>query len=122
MELSAETLASSWNISISDAKETLRTTTQNPVVIRQCRIHRRVKTTSRHVRYLNLTGFLGLFSSDTVKTKVKPLCGNKYTQLFCSRGNFSKYYLTKKKSDAHHSLDSFIYDVDIPEEILTNSA
>ena len=28
----------------------------------------------------------------------------------------------KKKSDAHHALDSFIHEVGIPEEILTDNA
>ena len=122
LELSADTLASNWNISVSDAKKTLQATTQNSVTIRQGHIHRRVKTTPHHLRYRHMTGYLGLFCSDTFKVNVTSLRGNKYSQLFCNRGNFSKCYSMKKKSDAHHALDSFIHDVGIPEEMLTDNA
>ena len=122
LELTPETLAANWNISISDAKSTLQATTQNSVAIRQGHIHRRVKTTPHHLRYRHLTGYLGMFCSDTFNAKVKSLRGNTYTQLFCNRGNFTRCYSMKHKSDAHHALDTFIHEVGIPEEMLTDNA
>ena len=87
LEITAEMLASSWNISIQNAKSTLQATTQNSVAIRQGHLHRRVKTIPHHLRYRHLSGYLGFFCSDTFKSNVKSLRGNKYTQLFCNRGN-----------------------------------
>ena len=92
------------------------------MTIRQGHINRRVKTTPHHLRYRHMSGYLGMFCSDTFKANVTSLRGNKYSQLFYNRGNFTTCYPIKKKSDAHHALDSFIHDIGIPEEILTDNA
>ena len=84
-------------------------------------MNRRIKTAPHHLHCRHLTGYLGLFSSDIFKANIKSLRGNEYIQLFCNRGKFAKYYPIKEKSDAHHSLDSFIHDIGIPEEMLTGN-
>ena len=50
------------------------------------------------------------------------LRGNQYSQLFYNRGNYTRSYPLKRKGDAHHALDTFIHDVGIPEEMLTDNA
>ena len=79
------------------------------------------KRLPHHSRYQHLTGYLGMFCSDTFKSNVKSLQGNMYCQLFCNRGNYRKTYPLKSKSEAHHALDSFIHDVGIPKEMLTDN-
>ena len=105
-----------------DAKRTLQATTQDSISIQGGNIHRRIKTLPHHSGYQHLTGYLGMFCSDTFKSNVKSLRGNMYYQLFCNRGNYRKTYPLKSKSEAHHALDSFIHDVGIPEEMLTDNA
>ena len=63
-----------------------------------------------------------MFCSDTFKSNVLFLTGNQYSQLFCNRGNYTRSYHLKRKGNAHHALDTFIHDVGIPEEMLTNNA
>lgn len=122
LELTAEVLVSNWNINVSNTKQTLQATTKQSVTIKHGHIRRRVKTTPHHLRYRHLTGYLDMFCSDTFTASVNSLWGNKFTRLFRSRGNFTKCCLIKKKNDAHHTLDSFIHDIGIPEEMLTNNA
>ena len=67
MELTPDILSENWCISLPDAKRTLQATTQNSVSIRRGNIHKRVKTLPHHSRYKHLTGYLGMFCSDTFK-------------------------------------------------------
>ena len=122
LEITPELLSENWSISLPDAKRTLQATTQDSISIQRGNIHRRIKTLPHHSQYQHLTDYLGMFCSDTFKSNVKSLWGNMYCQLFCNRGNYRKTYPLKSKSEAHHALDSFIHDVGIPEEMLTDNA
>jgi hypothetical protein len=77
-------------------------------------IHKRFKTKVHQRRCNQLGGYLSYFASDTFKSNVKSLRGNKYVQLFCNRANFCTSYPLKKKSDAHHALDRFLHDIGVP--------
>ena len=117
-----EELASLWEISLDSAARTLKATDQDSLRIRQGKMSRRVKTRAHQRRYKQLSGYLGMMTSDTFKSNVTSLRGNKYVQLFTNRGNFTQCYSIKEKGHAHHALDRFIHDVGMPTEMLTDGA
>ena len=121
-ELTPQALASMWKIPISQAKLTLKSTTQSAIKLNEGILSRRFKPKVHHTRYKQLGGYLGMFASDIFQANVVSLRGNKYTTLFCNRGNFCRTYPMKKKSDAPHSLDRFIHEVGVPNELLTDGA
>ena len=121
-EIGPESLASLWNIPLKYAKLTLDSTTQNAITRKDGMLSRRYKPQVHHTRYRQLGGYLGMFASDTFKSNVISTRGNRYIQLFCNRGNYSKSYPIKSKSHAHHALDTLIHEVGVPNELLTDGA
>ena len=104
-ELDAEKLADLWHVSIQNAARTLKCVDLDRIREIKGRIHKRFKTKVHQRRYNQLGGYLSYFASDTFKSNVVSLRGNKYMQLFCNRANFCVCYPLKKKSDAYHALD-----------------
>ena len=121
-EITPQALASMWKIPLDQAKQTIKCTTQSAIKLNEGILGRRFKPKVHHTRYRQLGGYLGMFAADTFLSNVTSLRGNKYTQLFCNRGNFCKLYPMKKKSDAPHALDRFIHEVGVPNELLTDGA
>ena len=121
-DVTPENLSRLWRIDLEAAKRTLQATTQDSIGIREGKIHRRVRTQAHQRRYKQLGGHLSLFASDTFKSNVKSTRGNLYCQHFCNRGNFSASYPMKLKSHAHHALDTFIHEIGVPTEMLTDGA
>ena len=120
--VTAEQLASLWNISLQDAKATIQGTTQDYIRQIEGKLSRRVKTRAHQRQYRQLGGYLGNFCSDTFHSKIPSLRGNQYVQLFCNRGNFVFSCPMKLKSHAHNALDRFLHEVGIPVEMLTDGA
>ncbi len=121
-DITPEQLANLWGISVNAAKRTMSCTDLDHIRITQGQMSRRVKTRAHQRLYKQLSGYLGLFTSDTFHSKVQSLRGNNYIQLFANRGNYVKVYPMKSKSNAHHSLDRFLHDVGVPQELLTDGA
>ena len=121
-ETSPEMLSTLWKVPINYARQTLQSTTQSSVQLNEGAFSKRFKTKVHHTRYRQLGGYLGMFASDTFKSNITSTRGNKYTQLFCNRGNFVKSYPMKKKSHASHALDRFLHEVGVPNEMLTDGA
>ena len=117
-----ETLAKLWKIPLDQARLTLKATTSDSVVRHEGAFDKRYKTRVHHTRYRQLGGYLGMFASDTFKSNVISTRGNKYSQLFCNRGNYCVSYPMKKKSHAPHALSRMIHEVGIPNELLTDGA
>ena len=120
-EVSSEKLANQWGIGLKEASATLKATTQHYVTTKSGQITRRIKTKPHHLQYNQLAGYLGMFSSDTFKSNVISTRMNQYSQLFANRGNYFKCYPLKTRSHVHHALDSFIHDVGVPAEMLTDN-
>lgn len=121
-DMDAEKLASLWHISLENAARTLRCTDMDRIRKLKGKIHKRFKTKMHQKRYKQLGGYLALFASDTFKSNVISLRGNKYVQLFCNRGNYTVSYPMKSKSHAYHALERFLHEVGIPVEMLTDGA
>ena len=121
-DITSEQLAKLWSISLDSAKRTLSATDQESLSVLEGKITRRVKTKAHQRRYKQMGGYLGMFCTDTFKSNVTSLRGNKYIQLFCNRGNFNAAYPMKSKSHAPNALDRFLHEVGIPIEMLSDGA
>ena len=121
-DVTAEQLSKLWNIPVKVAERTLKCTDLDHIKISQGSMYRRVKTRAHQRRYKQLSGYLGMFASDTFISKIKSLRGNNCIQLFTNRGNFTKCYPIKGKGHAHYALDRFIHEVGVPAELLTDGA
>ena len=95
-EMDAEKLADLWFISIENAARTLKCVNMDRIRKLKGKIHKRFKTKAHQKRYKQLGGYLAMFASDTFKSNVISLRGNKYVQLFCNRGNYVASYPIKK--------------------------
>ena len=73
-------------------------------------------------RYRKLWGHLSRFSTDTFQSKVKSLRGNKYFQLFCNQGTFTKAYPVKSRKVAYLALDKFLHEIGVPSELHSDGA
>ena len=83
---------------------------------------RRVKTRG-HQRLCNrLSGYLGLFVSDTVQANITSTRGFRYIQMFANCRNYTKVYDMEIKSEAPIALNWFVSEVGIPQQILTENA
>ena len=76
-DITPEQLAKLWSISLDSAKRTLTATDQESLSVLEGKITRRVKTKAHQRRYKQMGGYLGMFCTDTFKSKVTSLRGNK---------------------------------------------
>ena len=83
---------------------------------------RRVKSRGHQRLYNHLSGYLGLFASDTAQADITPTRGFWYTQMFTNRGNYTKVHHMENKSEAPNTLSRFVNEVGIPQQILTDNA
>ena len=102
----ATTMARNWGIGLHAAKETLKVTTHRGV---QTMVHlslsRRFWTNDRQIRYrcFGIDCFTNTFIAKT-ESRQK----NRYAQVFCTTQGWTRAFLMKLKSEAHHAL-SLLY-------------
>ena len=122
-DLTPAYLCNLWNITLNDARDTIRATTQRTIRQSEGMKTRRFKTVPHQRLYKNLgNSYLSKFCSDTFKGKIPSLRGNKYVQLFVNRANFTRSYPMISRSHAPQALDRFFHEVGLPSEMLTDNA
>ena len=115
-------LSKLWNISLDNAKRTIKSSEQDKISAPSTTLSRRRRVGRGNQHRKVLHGFLSKFCSDTFKSNVKSLRGNQYVQLFSNRGNFVYCYPMERKGEASDALHRFIDEVGIPSEILSDGA
>jgi len=121
--LSPEHLSRIWNITLKDAKRTIRATTQHAIRTNEGIKSKRLRTMPRQQLYKQISNTCtGKFASDTFLSNVTSLRGNKCVQLFTNRANFSKSYPMPARSSAPKALDRFLHEIGVPPELLTDNA
>jgi hypothetical protein len=98
--------AENWGIPLERAKRTLAVTTQRGLRIRPSMLSmltQRFKTNDRTLRYRRLNTVM---FTDTLEAGTLSRRKNKYAQVFAVPPNWTKVYSIKRKSDAHHCLNS----------------
>ena len=122
-DLTPEYLSRLWRITLEDAKNTIRATTQRTIRKSEGMKSRRFKTVPHHRIYKHLGNhYLSKFCSDTFVSKIPSLRGNKYVQLLVNRANFNRSYPMRSRAHAPQALDRFFHKVGLPSEILTDNA
>ena len=117
-----EILAKRWNIGLETAKKTLKCTTQKGVRHTLYSIERRFRTKQAQLRYQQLSGRHGRFSTDTFFSSQPTLNGCNMAQLFINDLSFVKCYPMQQRSDAPNTLIRFIQEVGIPHAIHSDDA
>ena len=121
-EINPQSLARLWNIPLEHAKRTLQTTDKFHFSEIHGGLTRRRRAGHGKREHPRLSGNLSRFASDTFFSNVTSLRGNKMVQLFTNRGNFTRCYPMKKRSEAPDTLHRFIDEIGIPGEMLTDGA
>lgn len=120
--VSKEQLARGWGIGIQTAKKTIQVTTQRGIRQIEGHLERRLKTKQAHSRYPHLNRRHGRFYTDTFFVSAPSLRGMKCVQLYTNDIGLTKVYPMGSKSDAHETLNVFIHEVGIPQEIHSDNA
>ena len=121
-ELSPDNLSRLWNISLKDAQLTLDSTVNKAVRLNEGRLSRRYKTEAHQRQYKQLGGYLSQFYSDTFFSGIKSARGNTCIQLFTNKGGFIRCYPMADKSQSHHALRRFLFEIGIPSSLMTDNA
>jgi ribosomal protein L31E len=114
-----DSLALKWGISKDSAKATLQATTQLSVRSAILPLTRRYRTDllSQRLRRLN-----SRFFTDTLFAKSKSIIGNSCAQIFTNAQGFLTIIPIASKSEAGATLDEFVQDVGIPNELVFDGA
>ena len=117
-KVSPEELARKWNIGLDTAKKTLQVTTQAGIRQAVHPLHRRHRVD--HLA-LNRRRLHGRWFTDTLKSKVTSLNGNKYAEVY-TNGKFTKVYPMAKRSQVGKTLTDMADDVGIPDNLTCDLA
>jgi hypothetical protein len=118
--LSSEQLARKWKISLKQAENTLRVTTQRGIRhIANPAISRRFKTNDRMMRYNRIPHTV---FTDTLKSTVKSKRQNTHAQVYCTDFGWTRAYPMKTESEAHYTLSSLFKDVGVPNKMVMDNA
>jgi hypothetical protein len=120
--ITGEILAKRWGIGLDSALKTIQVTTQRGIRNVTGPLERRLKTKQAHSRYPHLGGRHGRFYTDTFFSSVPTLRSCDLAQLYTNDIGFMKVYPMRAKSEAFESLNAFIHEVGIPDELHLDDA
>ena len=113
-----EKLSQKWMISLNQAQDTLKASTQNNIRQPIHSITRRFRTDMLSNRYRTLRDH---FYSDTTFSRFKSLAGNTCAQIFCNK-DFVWVYPMSTKGDAAEALQAFHEDIGVPTVMIVDGA
>jgi hypothetical protein len=118
--IDAERLATTWNIGIEAAKQTLKATTQRGIrSVANPDIARRFRTNDRQLRYRRLR--TNMFS-DTYFASATSKDGNNCAQIFCDETGWMRSYPMKSKSTAHEALSLLFSQFGVPDTLVVDGS
>ena len=112
-DVSPEDLSDRWHISIAQAIDTLKNTTQRFLRSATLPLSRRYRAD----RVFDRKTLSGTWSTDTMDGRSKSILGNRYAQVFANKGYFAKIYPIDKKSKAGDALKLFCQEFGVPESL-----
>ena len=118
-QITSEQLSERWNIGLSQAKNTLKVTTQRGVRSAIIPLSRRYRT-DRMYNQRKLRN--QKFYTDTLFGKCKSITNNTCAQIFANEAYFVKAYPMEKRSMAGLALRQFIRDYGVPEQLTSDGA
>ena len=108
-----EDLSERWSISLHQAKETLKRTTQKIIRSAVLPLSRRYKAD----RMFHLKRLDGDWSTDTLVARVTSKDKNKYGQVFANKAYFAAIYPMDSKGKAGEALKCFCTEFGVPERL-----
>lgn len=118
-QVNYEELSERWNIGLTQAKQTLGTTTQRGIRSAILPLSRRYRTDRMyHQKKLRNQKFY----TDTIFGKCRSLANNSCAQIFATEAYFVKAYPMETKSKAGLALRQFIRDFGVPEQLTSDGA
>ena len=118
--LMPEHLSKTWKITLRQAENTIRVTTQRGIRnIANPALSRRFKTNDRMLRYRRVPHTI---FTDTLKSRVKSKNQNTHAQVYCTDFHWTRAYPMQKESEAHHTLSKLFKDVGVPDTMVMDGA
>jgi hypothetical protein len=117
-QISPEILAEKWRIGLQTAKDTLNATTQLGIRHAVHPLRRRYRTDILSLRYPRLKTTI---YTDTLLTHTKSLAGFKVAQVYCNEALIRVYPIESRK-DIGKTLQHFVEDVGVPDELVFDGA
>ena len=112
-DVSAEDLSERWFISLKQAKDTLKYTTQRFLRSALLPLSRRYRADRM---FYNKT-LTGEWATDTIDGRTKSLDGNRYAQIFTNKNYYAKLYPMDSKGKAGDALRIFCREFGVPERL-----
>ena len=113
--INAEDLSDRWNISLAQAQQTLKVTTQPRIRSASLPLSRRYRAD----RIYDKKCIRGSMYTDTMDdARCKSLDGNKYAQVFTNRSFFVATYPMEKKNLAGDALRRFTNEYGVPDKLI----
>ena len=116
-ELTPEHVAKAWHIELQAATRTLQVTTQMGVRAIRHPAQRHFRTAMPHLQYPRL---MGTWYADTLFFSVKSIRSFKCAHLIGNGMGFSRFTPMESKADAHLSLNGFIKQHGIIENLVVD--
>ena len=118
--ITAEHLASTWDIGIERARATIKVTTQRGIrTVANPSLSRRFRTNDRQLRYRRLRQDV---FGDTMVSGVKSQKQNKYAQVFATPFQWSRVYPMQLKSQAHDALSLLFKQSGVPTAMIVDGS
>lgn len=109
-----EDLSERWHISLRQATETLKRTTQKIVRSAVLPLARRYRADRMfHQKRLD-----GMWACDTMDGRITSVDGNRYGQVFANKAYFAALYPMDKKGKAGEALKTFCQEFGVPEDLI----
>ena len=119
-KMTADHLATTWNVGRSVAERTLKATTQRAVrTVALPTVERRWPTGDRPLRYRRLHHQV---FHDTMFANLKSLRGNKCCEIYATDFGWSRAFPMEKESNVGETLDLFLSRYGIPEALVSDNA
>jgi hypothetical protein len=109
-------------VSLSNAEQTLKCTTQHFIRSAVNPIEKRYQTAIQQLRYRQLGSELGRFYSDTMFASKRSVNQNACRQIFVNKAGFCYFVPMKREAEASDALLEFIQHVGIPSALHTDGS
>jgi hypothetical protein len=122
LSVTAQELADNWGVSLSNAEQTLKCTTQHFIRSAVNPIEKRYQTAIQQLKYRQLGSELYRFYSDTMFASKRSVNQNACRQIFVNKAGFCYFDPMKREAEASDALLEFIQHVGIPSALHTDGS
>jgi hypothetical protein len=122
LSVTAQELADNWGVSLSNAEQTLKCTTQHFIRSAVNPIEKGYRTTIQQSGYRQLGSEFGRFYSDTTFASKRSVNQNACGKIFVNQAGFFYFFPVKREAKASDALLEFKQHVGIPSALHTDGS